>query len=76
MKKEKKKRIEEIVESQKIAIDKFVVKIVEEPFEGLGVDNLEKSNEILNDENHINEDSTNFNDHDNVPNHINEILLI
>ena len=38
---EKKKRIKEIVESQKGAIDKFVVKRVEEPSKRLGVDNLE-----------------------------------
>ena len=38
----------------------------------MSVDNLEQSNENLNDENHINEDSTNLNDHDNVANHINE----
>ena len=38
----------------------------------MGVDNHEQSNENLNDENHINEDSTNLNDHDNVPNHINK----
>ena len=36
------------------------------------VDNLEQFNENLNDENHINEDSTNLNDHNNVSNHINE----
>ena len=57
----KKKQIVEIVESQKGDIDKIVVKRVEEPFERLDVDNLEQSNENLNDENHINEDSTNFN---------------
>ena len=34
------KRIEEIVESQQGAIDKFVVKRVEESSEILGVDNL------------------------------------
>ena len=71
MKKEK-KRIEEIVESQKAAIDKFVLKIVEEPSKRSSVDNLEQSNGNLNDENHINEESTNLNDHDNVTNHINE----
>ena len=38
----------------------------------MSVDNLEQSNENLNDENHINEDSINLNDHDNVTNHINE----
>ena len=38
----------------------------------MSVDNLEQSNENLNDENHINEDSTNLNDQDNVTNHINE----
>ena len=38
----------------------------------MGIDNLEQSNENLNDENHNNEDSTNLNDHDNVSNHINE----
>ena len=38
----------------------------------MSVDNLEQSNENLNDENHINEDSTNLNDHDIVTNHINE----
>ena len=38
----------------------------------MGVDNLEQSNENLNDENHINEYSTNLNDHDNVSYHINE----
>ena len=43
MKKEKKrKRIEEIVESQKGAIDKFVLKIVEEPSKILSIDNLEQ----------------------------------
>ena len=71
-KKEERKRIEEIVESQKEAIDKFVVKRVEQPSERFGVDNLEQSNENLNDKNHIHEDSTNLNHHDNVPNHINE----
>ena len=70
--KREKKRIEEVIESQKGAIDQFLVKRVEEPCERLGVDNLEQSNENLNDENHINEDSTNLNDHDNVLNHINE----
>ena len=35
----------------------------------MSVDNLEQSNENLNDENHINEDSTYYlNEHDNVPN--------
>ena len=38
---EKRKRIEEIVESQKGAIDKFVLKRVEEPSKRLSVDNLE-----------------------------------
>ena len=71
MKKEK-TRIKKMVESQKGGIDKFVVKRVEEPLEGLGVDNLKQSNENLNDENHINEESTNLNDHDNVSNHIKE----
>ena len=71
-KKKTRKRIEEIVESKKGAIDKFVLKRVEEPSKRLSVDNLEQSNENLNDENHINEDSTNLNDHDNVTNHINE----
>ena len=33
---EKRKRIEEIVESQKGAIDKFIVKRVKEPYEILG----------------------------------------
>ena len=70
--KRKKKRIEEIVESQKEVIDKFVLKRVEEPSKRLSVDNLEQSKENLNDENHINEDSTNLNDHDNVTDHINE----
>ena len=71
-KRKKRKRIEEIVESQKGAIDKLVLKRVEEPSKRLSVDNLEQSNENLSDENHINEDSTNLNDHDNVTNHINE----
>ena len=68
----KRKQIEEIVESQKGTIDKFVVKRIEEHYERLGVSNLEQSNENLNDQNYINEDSTNLNDHDNVPNYINE----
>ena len=72
MKKEKKKTNRGDVESQKGAIDKFVLKRVEEPSKRLSVDNLEQSNENLNDENHINEDSINLNDHDNVTNHINE----
>ena len=38
----------------------------------MGIDNLEQSNENLNDKNHINEDSINLNDHDKVSNHINE----
>ena len=60
MKKEKKNKTKQIEE------------IVEEPLEGFGVDNLEQSDKNLNDENHINENSTNLNDHDNVSNHINE----
>ena len=71
-KRKTRKRIEEIVESQKGAIDKFVLKRVEELSKRLSVYNLEQSNENLNNENHINEDSINLNDHDNVTNHINE----
>ena len=70
--KRKKKRIQEIIELQKGAINKFVLKIVEEPSKRLGIDNLEQSNENLNDKNYINEDSINLNDHDKVSNHINE----
>ena len=60
MKKEKKNETKQIEE------------IVEEPFEEFGVDNLEQSDKNLNDENHINENSTNLNDQDSVSNHINE----
>ena len=41
-KRKKRKRIEEIVKSQKGAIDIFVLKIVEEPSKILSIDNLEQ----------------------------------